>query len=115
MALCGSIDFTLKGSDQTFLNAHIYPLFAKPGNDSITQHYCLGYGNTFLSDYWDHIPDIALKVEPVLKASNDVCGHIGAAGYYETAMFKFLQDYWDQFPDLLEAEKQYPQIFYWTL
>lgn len=116
IAQASGIDFSIKGSDQTFLNQYIYPQFAKPGCDSITQHYCLGYGNTFLSDYHDHIPDIELpNVDPVLKATNDVCGHIGAAGYYETAMFKFLHEVWDQFPDLLAAEKNYPKIFYWTI
>lgn len=109
------IDYEKKGSDQTFLNNYIYPLFARSGSDSITQHYVLGHGNTFLSDYHNHIHD--LEIDPVpfkMKESNNVCGHIGSAGYYETAMFQFLKPYWNDFSDLLKAEKNYPNIFYWV-
>lgn len=108
------LDFSMKGSDQTFINQYIYPIFAKPGEDSITQHYVKGMPNTFLSDYHSDIPDIEIPLDKKLKESNQVCGHIGAAGYYETVMFKFLRDYWHEFGDLLELEKKHPNIFYWT-
>ena len=49
-----------------------------------------------------------------MRESNDTCGHIGAAGWYETAMFKFLRKHKDNYSDLLEYERQYPTIFYWT-
>jgi len=111
---CPSISRKHKGSDQGFLNKHIYPLFGAAGNDSITQHYVLGHGDTFLSDYHNQIPDIVINARDGLQESNTVCGHIGAAGYYEGAMFKFLREYWTEFDDLLEIEKQYPSIFYWV-
>lgn len=121
----GTFDFRRKGSDQDFLNQVVYPKVSQPTNESITQHYFNGMGQTHLNDYHNclcspvvgHSDDcqlnIKLDIDPALKASNEVCGHIGAAGYYEGAMFKFLREYWHQFDDLLEIEKSYPKIFYW--
>lgn len=103
-----------KGADQDFLNEIVYPKFAQHGNDSITQHYILGMPNTFLSDYHNKIQDLELDIPVSLKESNDTCGHIGAAGFYEAAMFKFLRKHWDKYNDLIELEKQYPSIFYWV-
>lgn len=127
MILLGmGMDFAHKGSDQTFLNKFIYPRFSQHGRDSITQHYFNGMPNTFLSDYrtctcpppaghTSHcINNVEVNLPYELAESNSVCGHIGAAGYYETAMFKFLRKYWDQFSDLIEVEKQYPNVFYWV-
>lgn len=110
----GSMDFTRKGSDQDWLNAYIYPMVSQQGRDSITQHYLKGMPNTWLSDYRNTVPDIAVPIEHDLRESNDVCGHIGAAGYYETAMFKFLRKHWNKFTDLLEIEKEYSSTFYWV-
>lgn len=120
------IDFNRKGSDQTFLNKYIYPAFAKPGSDSITQHYFNGMGNTFLGDFRTctcpptagHEPHCINNVELNLpfeySESNSVAGHIGAAGAYTGALFKFLHRYKDQFKDLIEVEEEYPTIFYWV-
>lgn len=107
-------DLSIKGSDQTFLNSYVYPKFAQHGNDSITQHYVLGMANTFLSDCHNFIQPMELDVPFILNESNSVCGHIGAAGWYETAMFKFLRKYWGDFSDLLEIESKYKDIFYWV-
>lgn len=126
MSLANGIDFAKKGSDQTFINKIIYPKFAQPGRDSITQHYFLGMGNTFLSDYRTctcpstvgheghciNNTDIGLPFD--LRESNSVCGHIGASGAYTTALFKFLYKYKDQFEDLIEIESNYPEMFYWV-
>lgn len=114
MQLAPNMRFEGKGSDQTFLNHYIYPLFGTKGNESITQHYVLGHGDTFLNDFHNSIPDLEIDVPFKYAQSNTVCGHIGAAGYYETAMFKFLREHKEQFEDLIEIEKQYPQVFYWT-
>lgn len=108
------LDYSVKGSDQTFLNKFIYPKFAEHGNDSITQHYVLGMANTFLSDFHKEIPNIDTGLQDDLRESNETCGHIGSAGYYTTSMEKFLNKYKDKFNDLREAEKKYPNIFYWT-
>ena len=108
-------DWERKGADQDFLNNYIYPKVAQHGNDSITQHYILGMGNTFLSDYHNTILDVDIdNVPAIMRESNTVAGHIGAAGWYETYLFKFLKKYWDRFDDILEAEKEYKEIFYWA-
>jgi hypothetical protein len=111
----GVYDWSVKGNDQTFLNNTVYPIFAKHGSDSIIQHYVLGMPNTFLNGYHNHIQNIEIpNVPQELNESNDVCGHIGAAGWYETAMFKFLRKYEDRFQDLAKVEKEYKSIFYWA-
>lgn len=119
-----SIDFSVKGADQTFLMNHIYPKLAKPGSDSITQHYFKGMGNTFLGDYHtclcdsiaghkDNCPEnTKLEIPEELKETNSIAGHIGAAGFYETALFKFLRNY--NFEDLEKMERSHKDIFYWA-
>lgn len=114
LMLAGGMDFTHKGSDQTFLNHYVYPKFANKGKENIIQHYIKGYANTFLSGWYNEVPEQELEINAEMRESNDTCGHIGAAGWYETAMFKFLRKHKDRYPDLLEFEKQYPTIFYWT-
>lgn len=109
-----NFDWTKKGNDQNFLCDVVYPCFAQSGYDSITQHYVLGMANTFLSDYHNHIQPMELDIPFELSESNDVCGHIGAAGFYPQVMFRFLRKHKDKFEDILEVEKQYPNIFYWT-
>lgn len=110
-----SYNWNQKGSDQRFLADVVYPRFAQHGSDSITQHYMLGMPNSFLSDWHNEIMDLDLEGVPhEMKESNETCGHIGAAGWYETAMFKFLGKHWDKFEDLLSVEKEYKHIFYWV-
>jgi CMP-2-keto-3-deoxyoctulosonic acid synthetase len=55
-----------------------------------------------------------LDIPHEYKESNNVAGHIGAAGYYEAAMFKFLRKHWSKFEDILEIEKEYSNVFYWV-
>lgn len=121
-----NFNWETKGSDQTFLSSVVYPSVAQHGSDSITQHYFNGMSNSFLSDcrmcgcpptsgHESHcINNIELDLPIEYKESNSVCGHIGASGYYETAMFKFLRKHWDKFEDLLIIEKEYSNIFYWA-
>jgi hypothetical protein len=107
--------YDIKGADQDLLNRMVYPKFASQGSESIVQHYLLGMGNTFLSEWHNSVPNLELPNVPVaMKESNEICGHIGAAGWYETATMKFLHKYWDRFADILEAEKEFNNIFYWT-
>ncbi|MDJ0503775.1 MAG: hypothetical protein PX635_00805 [Nostocales cyanobacterium LE14-WE12] len=106
------IDYKRKGADQTFLNETVYPAWANKGSESITQHYLLGMANTFLNDWHNEVPtylDLNIPEE-----TNTICGHIGASGWYETALFKFLRKYWNDYEDLLSLEKKYPNIFYWV-
>lgn len=109
-----SFDWKKKGSDQTFLNQVVYPCFAQKGNDSITQHYCLGMANTFLSDYHSSIQDLELAIPYHLKESNDCAGHIGAAGYYSTQTSKFINKHAEKFLDLIAIENQWPDLFSWV-
>jgi len=108
------INFDRKGSDQDFLNRVIYPAVGTKGTDSITQHYVLGHGDTFLSDFHNHIPDIDIGLDESLKETDLLCGHIGAAGYYSPTMERFLSTKKELFKDIQEVEKKYPRIFYWT-
>lgn len=107
------MDFSRKGSDQDFINRHIYPVLSQYGSDSITQHYLLGMPNTYLSDYRNTVPDITVPIPEEMRESNDVCGHIGAAGWYETALHKFLHKYYNKFDDIRRCEATYPDAFYW--
>lgn len=125
LALGRGMSFERKGSDQKFLCEYIYPKFSVPGSDSITQHYFNGMGNTHLSDYRtctcpptsgheSHCyNNIDIDIPYMYVESNSVCGHIGAAGFYSTAMFQFLRKHKSNFDDLIEVEKNYPNIFYW--
>jgi hypothetical protein len=122
----GGISFSNKGSDQDFLNQVVYPKFAQHGSDSITQHYFNGHANTFLSDFHtctcpppsghreDCPNNYKIDLPDELKESNSICGHIGSAGAYQSAVERFLRKYRDQFDDLHSAEEKYPDVFYWT-
>lgn len=109
-----SFPWEQKGSDQAFLNQVVYPCVAQKGTDSITQHYVLGMANTFLSDYHNHIQDMELDIPFELKESNDCCGHIGSAGYYNGQTSRFINKHADKFLDLIEIEKDYADLFSWV-
>jgi len=113
-ALISGRNLTYKGSDQDLLVDKVYPLIAQPGVDSILQHYILGMPNTFLMAYKNTWKDEPLpNVNEKYRQTNDTCGHIGAAGWYEAPMLKFLKTI-DQYRDeYKEIEKQYKHIFYW--
>jgi len=105
-----------KGADQDLLNTFVYPHFAVKGTDSIKQHYVLGMPNSFLDGWTNEIPDVEVPgVHHYHKQSDDICGHIGAAGYYEPPLFKYLNKYWDSFDDISSIEKHYPKnLFFWN-
>lgn len=107
------MDWSKKGMDQTFLTQKVYPCFAKHGSDSITQHYIKGMPDSFLMDCHNHIQDMELSIPFEYKESNDICGHIGSAGFYEPPMMKFMRKTWDKFSDLNAIEKKYSHIFWW--
>lgn len=123
-------NYNKKNSDQDFLLHIIYPLVSQPGMDSITQHYFEGYGNTHLGDYHTcgHCPrkasghrddcpnNFQLSLPEELKESNTICGHIGAAGFYEGALTKFLKNYKDRFIDIRQVEDKFDEVrecFWW--
>lgn len=126
-----SFDFNRKNSDQDFLIRMIYPLVSIPGNDSITQHYFEGYGNTHLSDYHtcakcprkasghnDDCPNnFTIAIPDEYKESNTICGHIGAAGFYEGALVQFMKKNRDKFIDIKQTEtklEEYDKVFWWA-
>jgi hypothetical protein len=108
-------DYNIKGTDQETLNAKLYPIYAAHGTESILQHYILGMPNTFLSGYKNSFNNESLEnVKEIYRQTNDTCGHIGAAGWYEAPMIKFLKIH-DEFKDeYKELEKEYKHIFYWA-
>jgi hypothetical protein len=126
MAKSGGISFSIKGSDQDFLNSVVYPKFAQHGNDSITQHYFNGCANSFLSDFHtctciptvghrDDCPNnFKINLPDDLKDSNVIVGHIGASGPYQVATERFLRNYRNQFDSIVNAEANYPDVFYWV-
>ena len=109
------IEFGNKGADQLFLTKKVYPKFAKHGDDSITQHYCLGMPNSFLSDCHTSIQDMEIEIPFEYKESNQICGHIGSAGWYGTSTTKFIQKHKHLFEDLIEIEASYSDIFSWVI
>lgn len=107
-------DLTYKGSDQELLNQKLYPKFASHGSDSILQHYILGMPNTFLMGYKNTWKDEPLpNVDEKYRQTNNTCGHIGAAGWYEAPMLKFLCVYDEYKEEYKEIESKYKSIFYW--
>jgi hypothetical protein len=118
----GEIDMQVKGADQTWLNRMVAPYFLTKGSEDCTQHFISGYGNTFLNHWHDEVPKGNLPfLDETLQDSNDICGHCGAAGYYETAMFKFLRRFEDtaMFEDMLRNEREFNKkydrvVFHWA-
>lgn len=117
------IDYSIKGSDQDFLNRHIYPTVSQHGSDSITQHYFEGMPKTYLSDFHtcscprgsghrdDCSNNVKLAISEDLKITNDCSGHIGCAGWYEPSCFKVFDKYRDKLKEVDEVERKYNNIF----
>jgi len=118
-----------KGSDQKFLNTIIYPKMATHGDDSITQHYFKGHGNTWLSDFhtcncWlhavargheDNCPEnTKIDLPEILKETNEISQHIGAAGYNSIHVDRIIEERKEEFQDIIEIEQLYPDLFYWN-
>ena len=114
------IDFNVKGSDQTYINKVLYPCFARKGQESITAHYIKGMPDNFLRNYHRDVPTGNLPfLDETLQDSNDITGHTGAAGFYETAMMKFIRRFEGQFNDIENNERKYNKsigknVFYWV-
>lgn len=109
-----SMDYTVKGSDQTFLNRAIYPKCA----DSSTEHFIKGMVHNLPEGNGRHYSvneDQEIGVDERFKSTNLFCGHVGAAGYYEAPTMKFLHyedPYRGEYKEL-ESMEQFRQIFYW--
>ncbi len=110
-----TLDFNRKGADQDYLNAEIYPKFADASAPAIMQHYLLGMPNTFLPGYRNAVPNIEVPgVSADLAESNEICSHMGQAGWLLPQAFRLFRKHADRFTDLLEIEKQWPSVAYWV-
>lgn len=105
-------DFKIKNTDQRFIQDIIYPKVCR----DITEHFVLGMRHDLPESDGRHysIPDIEVPgVGAEWKCTNDLAGHIGAAGCYEPPTIKFL-NHLDPYKDeYAEIEKCYPQLFFW--
>lgn len=114
-SMISGYNYEVKGSDQEMLCHKVYPKFAQSGYDSVMQHYILGMPNTFLSGYRNTWKDEPLpNVNEKYRQTNDTCGHIGAAGWYEAPTFKFLTEIDEYRNEYEELESKYKSIFYWN-
>lgn len=104
-------NYEKKGTDQDMLNQRVYPIYAQSGTESILQHYILGMPNTFLSGYRNKFIDEPLpNVDEKFRMTNDMTGHIGASGWYETFWMQFLKLDENNYKDIENIEQD---IFYW--
>lgn len=106
------MNFSNKGSDQEFLNRVVYPKNA----ESATEHFILGMRHNIPEGDGRHyrvpnieLPDVAIEQ----KFTNDLAGHVGAAGCYEPVMIKWLNTMDPFIDEYAEIERQYPQLFFW--
>lgn len=120
MNQASGIDFRVKGSDQDFLNRVMYPKLCQ----NACEHFILGMPHNLVEGNGRHysVPDVAIETKgglPLsleqLQETNRLCGHVGAAGFYEAPTMKFL--YWDdpfkeEYAEL-ESMPEFRSIFYW--
>jgi hypothetical protein len=115
-------DFDIKGTDQELLCRHIYPIFCRnevPINGvyfpSIMQHYLKGYPNTNLKGFRNIVPEwINVGLDLSMEESNEICGHIGSAGWYEPKINVFLTRHKEKIQHIIEIEKKFTDIFWWA-
>ncbi len=109
------IDYSVKGSDQTFLNQVIYPPLA----DHTTEHFIKGMSHNKKEENGRHYKapeNLDIGIDPKFKETNLLAGHCGAAGFYEAPTMKFLYHDDPYKKDYTEVEtmKGFEQIFYWN-
>lgn len=118
LKLAPDIDFKRKGSDQDFLNRIIYPKCAH----NATEHFILGMRHDVLEENGRHYsinPNIKPEgVSDEMRGKLEekmLCGHVGAAGFYETPTMHFLYHHDPYKEDYKELEEMaaFDKIFYW--
>lgn len=114
LSLATGIDYSVKGSDQDFLNRVMYPKLCQ----NATEHFIKGRPHDLIEGNGRHysISDVDINVDPKFKETNLLAGHVGAAGFYEAPTMKFLH-YEDPFRDEyqeFESMKEFDKIFYWS-
>lgn len=115
LAMADDIDYSRKGSDQDFLNRIVYPKCS----ESSTEHFIKGMPHNLAEGNGRHysVPNIdVIGVDRKYEVTNQLAGHVGAAGFYEAPTMKFL--YWedpykDQYAEL-ENMEEFRHIFYWA-
>lgn len=105
------IDYTIKGSDQDFLNRIILPRIA----NSFTEHYVKGMPNSFRDHYHSQIDDVDVGLPPHMRETDNLGWHIGASGFQVDATVKFLQLHGLNNEYFNKLEQPYPAVFYWQL
>jgi hypothetical protein len=118
LSLAPDIDYRRKGSDQDFLNRIVHPRCAH----NATEHYILGMRHDVIENNGRHysigagiMPEgVSFEMRDKLQEKL-LCGHVGAAGFYEQPTMYFLYHH-DPFKEQykeLETMKGFEQIFYW--
>lgn len=109
--LAAGIDFNKKNADQAFLGKYVYPKLAS----SVTEHFVLGMKHDLPEEDGRHysIPDYKIEINPLFKCTNELAGHIGAAGWYTPKMVHFLNHVDPYREDYAEIERQFPKLFFW--
>jgi hypothetical protein len=112
-------DFNIKGEDQSLLCNNIYPTFNK--NEiyingetipSIMQHYLLGHSKTNLQGYRNVVPNwIETNLDVAMEESNEICGHIGSAGWNVEKINVFFAKHQDKIEHIIKIEKKFSDIF----
>lgn len=112
LTLDGSIDYSRKGADQTFLNKIVLPKVS----NTMVEHYILGLPQSFRGECYNYIQDEPIyDIPPILKDSNLLVNHIGQSGMAEQPVLLFFEkhlngiqkDYYNRGDELFE------DIFYW--
>ena len=57
---------------------------------------------------------IDLGLDKSMEESNEICGHIGSAGWYEPKINVFLSKHSEKLKDIIEIEKKFSNIFWWA-
>lgn len=111
LTLRGDIDYSIKGTDQVFLNSVILPKIV----DSFTEHYILGLPQSFRGDCYNYIEDIEIGIPIELKESNLLVNHIGQSGAVVEPVLLFFDKFLTRDQKLYynKIEKQYKEVFYW--
>jgi hypothetical protein len=108
------INYSIKGSDQDFLNRVMYPKLCT----NASEFFIKGRPHDLVEDNGRHysMPDITIGINPSFKETDRLCGHAGAAGFYEAPTMKFLRDedpYVKEYAEL-ESMPEFKSIFYWA-
>lgn len=108
------INFTVKGSDQDFLNRFVLPKVS----DSMVEHYFLGMPQSFRGECYvgQHIVD-NIKVPNLkheLRESNLLVNHIGQAGFITEPVLNFFNKFGVLKNEIWELESKFNDVFYWT-